>query len=88
MRYYLIEERLHPAESGASLSGLLFELDNCRNLEQLTHVVGRLATLVPKPEDTDIQRAFLQLVKLTLPQRQDLDLQIEDITKLSGSNKC
>ncbi len=42
-----------------------------------------MAALVSQPEDTDIQRAFLQLVKLALYQGQGLDLQIENITKLS-----
>jgi len=83
MRYYILEERHHPVEKGGSLTGLLFEMENCRNSVQLTSVIERLAKLVKKPSDAPLKRAFLKVIKAVLAQRRGINIQNENFSELS-----
>jgi len=81
--YYLIEERLHPIEKGDSLAGLLFEMGNCADPRQLSHVIQRLDNLVYRPEDAALRRAFGEIVKVFLSNKKGYALQINNINDLT-----
>jgi len=83
MQYYIIEERCYPKERGDSLTGLLFEMENCRNSTQLGSVIERLARLVKKPSDAPLKRAFLKVIKAVLAQRRGINIQNENFSELS-----
>ena len=83
MGYYIIEERCYPKEIGDSLTGLLFEMENCRNSAQLASVIERLAKLVKTPSDAPLKRAFLKVIKAVLAQRRGINIQNENFSELS-----
>ena len=58
MRYHLIQERDYPEGKGGSLVGLLFQLENCRGVDELRRTVGALIDMLAEPAYEGLRRDF------------------------------
>ena len=81
-RYYLLDESLYPKGKADSITGVLFEIENIQNLNDLRDCVQRLETLIPETQ-ASLRRAFLVWLKYVSMPIKGLHLTPRDFEHLS-----
>lgn len=83
IRYYLVDESRYPEGKVGSLVGVLFQIENCRNLDELRPLVESLAgqwkTLIP----SSLRRAFVSWIYRVVAPDKGIDPRQIDVEDLS-----
>ena len=84
LQYFLIDETQYKGDQQDSLSGLLFQLERCRNLEQVYPLLTELVNRLREPQHSKLNRDFSAWIKYVLQANKQLQLDLSLVNNLSG----
>ena len=79
LRYYLVDESRYPEGKAGSLVGVLFQIENCKNLEELRPIVQHLTEHWQKQIPASLRRAFISWIRRVVAPSKGVELEPQDI---------
>ncbi|MBI3777189.1 MAG: Rpn family recombination-promoting nuclease/putative transposase [Gammaproteobacteria bacterium] len=79
LRYYLVDESRYPEGKAGSLVGVLFQIENCKNLDELRPIVKHLAEHWQKQIPASLRRAFISWIRRVVAPGKGVELEPQDI---------
>ncbi len=83
IRYFLIDESRYQGDKHDSLSGILFQLDQCKNPSEIYMLLEKLAKRLKEPHLEKLNRDFSAWVKFVLELNRQLALDLTQVNTLS-----
>ena len=83
IRYYLVDESRYPEGKPGSLVGVLFQIENCRTLDELRPLVNTLAHQWKELIPPSLRRAFISWISRVVAPDKGIDVNQIDVENLS-----